>query len=79
MWAPAARRPSLEHVADNSPGLVPFVRRRTWWAVLALLWVSGVSLAFAFRTHDAQSVPVARGVVGGAFHPIAGRFKPDKT
>jgi len=66
-------------VAENSPGLVRFLRQRTWWAVFALLWVSAVSFAFAFKTHDASSVPVARGVVNGAFHPIAGGFKPDKT
>jgi hypothetical protein len=47
--------------------------------VLALVWVSAMSFAFAFKTHDARSVPVARGVVGGAFHPVAGRFKPDGT
>jgi hypothetical protein len=47
--------------------------------VLALVWVSAMCFAFAFKTHDARSVPVARGVVGGAFHPVAGRFKPDGT
>jgi hypothetical protein len=60
-------------------GLVRLLSRRTWWVVLALMWVSGLTTALAFRTNDPQQVALARGVVGGAFHPIAGKFTADGT
>jgi hypothetical protein len=60
-------------------GLVRFLSRRTWWLVLALMWLSGMTTALAFRTEHPHNLAVARGVVDGAFHPIAGRFTPDET
>jgi hypothetical protein len=60
-------------------GLVRLLSRRTWWLVLALMWVSGLTTALAFRTDHPHRLAVARGVVGGAFHPIAGRFTADQT
>lgn len=60
-------------------GLVRFLSRRTWWLVLGLMWLSGMTTALAFRTDHPHSLPVARGVADGAFHPIAGKFTADKT
>ncbi len=47
--------------------------------VALLLSLSVVATALAFKSQGAQQVPVARGVVNGSFHPIAGTFVPDKT
>jgi hypothetical protein len=66
-------------VLEHGPRVVPLVRRRSWWIVLGLLWLSAMSLAFAFREGKAQEPPLARGVVDGSFHPVAGRFHPDST
>jgi hypothetical protein len=48
--------------------------------VLAVAGCAATSaLALAVTNHGAPAVPVARGVVNEAFHPIAGRFDPDRT
>jgi hypothetical protein len=60
-------------------GLVPYLRRRTWWVVLALVWFSGMTIALAFRTETSDGLATARGVSDGSFHPIAGRFTADDT
>lgn len=60
-------------------GLVRFLSRRTWWLVLTLMWLSGLTTALAFRTDHPHDLALARGVVDGAFHPIAGKFTADGT
>ena len=48
--------------------------------VLAVAGCAATSaIALAVTNHGPPAVPVARGVVNGAFHPIAGRFRPDRT
>jgi hypothetical protein len=44
--------------------------------VVVLLSVSVLTTALAFKSHGPQ-LAVARGVVNGSFHPIAGTFVPD--
>jgi len=47
--------------------------------VAVLLSFAVLMTALAFKSHGPQQVPVARGVVNGSFHPIAGTFAPDDT
>ena len=58
-----------------------FLRHRGWALVLLLLSFSALmtAVALAVTKHAPPQVRVARGVVGGSFHPIAGKFTPDKT
>jgi hypothetical protein len=59
--------------------LVRILSRRTLWLVLALMSLSVLTTALAFRPDHSNQLAVARGVVGGAFHPIAGAFTADET
>ena len=57
-------------------------RRRRPLAVLLFalsLGALSTAVALAVGRPAAQPLPVARGVVDGAFHPIAGKFRPDGT
>jgi hypothetical protein len=47
--------------------------------VVALLSLSVLMTALTFKSQSPQQIAVARGVVNGAFHPIAGTFVPDHT
>ena len=59
--------------------LVRILSRRTLWLVLVLMSLSVLTTALAFRPDHPNQLAVARGVVGGAFHPIAGAFTADET
>jgi hypothetical protein len=59
-------------------------RRRILTLRFSMLCLGLVSLltlttALATRTQDKQQLGIARGVVDGSFHPIAGKFVPDTT
>jgi hypothetical protein len=47
--------------------------------LVVLLSVSVVTTALAFKSQGPKRLVVARGVVNGSFHPIAGTFAPDDT
>jgi hypothetical protein len=50
------------------------------FSMLVLAVISLVTVATALATRDdSQHFQVARGVVDGSFHPIAGKFTPDST
>jgi hypothetical protein len=55
------------------------LRRRGWALLGAAAVFAAVAVVLAFRSPSAQEIPVARGVVDGSFHPIAGRFVADGT
>ena len=58
-----------------------FFRRGSLVLVLLVLSLSALTtaVALAVTRHEPQQVRTARGVVDGSFHPIAGKFTPDKT
>lgn len=55
------------------------VSTRRIWLLLPLVVIAAVTTALASRDHDPPQLRVARGVVDGSFHPIAGEFVPDDT
>ena len=63
-------------------GSAPKRRRMTLrFSMLCLGVVSLLTLttALATKTQNKQQLGIARGVVDGSFHPIAGKFVPDTT
>jgi hypothetical protein len=48
-------------------------------AIAVCAATSAIALAVTGRGPQAPQVRVARGVVNGAFHPVAGKFRPDGT
>jgi hypothetical protein len=55
------------------------LRRRGWALLVAAAVLAAVAVLLAFRSPNGPELPVARGVVDGSFHPIAGRFAADDT
>jgi hypothetical protein len=56
-----------------------FLTLRFLMLVVALVSLLTLTTALVTKGHDKGQIALARGVVGGAFHPIAGRFAPDGT
>ncbi|SRR6266545_5435933 len=63
----------------SAPRKRRFSTGRVWGLLFALLSLSALATTLAIRSHDPQQVRVARGVIDGSFHPIAGKFAPDET
>ena len=61
-----------------SPKRRAFTRRR-WLLIAVVALAAPTATALAFRSHEPQKLPYARGVADGSFHPIAGKFVPDGT
>ncbi len=56
-----------------------FFSARACLLAVGLLSLLVLTTALAFRSHAPRRLEVARGVVDGSFHPIAGTFAPDGT
>src|SRR5436190_10271409 len=56
-----------------------FLTVRFLMVVVALVALLTLTTALVTKGHDKGQLAVARGVVDGSFHPIAGRFSPDGT
>jgi hypothetical protein len=66
-------------MSGDAPRERRFFTPRVGMLLVALLSLSALTTALASRSHDPQHLRVARGVVDGSFHPIAGTFTPDDT
>jgi hypothetical protein len=66
-------------MSGSAPKQRRFLTLRFLMLLLALVSLLTLTTALATRGHDKQRVGIARGVVDGSFHPIAGKFVPDNT
>jgi hypothetical protein len=66
-------------VTDNAPKQRRFLTLRFLMLVVALVSLLTLTTALATKDHQKRQLPVARGIVDGSFHPIAGKFVPDQT
>jgi hypothetical protein len=57
----------------------PLLTLRFFTLVLALASLSILTTALVTKGHETKRLPIARGVVDGSFHPIAGKFVPNGT
>jgi hypothetical protein len=55
------------------------LQRRGWALLVAAALLAALAGTLAFTSSNTGELKVARGVVDGSFHPIAGRFSPDDT
>ena len=68
-------------MSRSAPRLSRLSRRRSVAVLLFAISLTAVSaaVALAVTKGNAPQLQVARGVVNGSYHPIAGKFTPDKT
>jgi len=66
-------------VTDNAPKQRRFLTLRFLMVVVALVSLLTLTTALATKGHQKRQLPIAQGIVDGSFHPIAGKFVPNKT
>ncbi|TMK15645.1 MAG: hypothetical protein E6G68_10690 [Actinobacteria bacterium] len=66
-------------MTDNAPKQRRFLTLRFLMVVVALVSLLTLTTALATKGHQKRQLPIAQGIVDGSFHPIAGKFVPNKT
>src|SRR5205809_7809008 len=66
-------------MSGSAPKPRRFLTVRFLLLVVALVSLLTLTTALATKGHEKRQIAIARGVVDGSFHPIAGKFVPDAT